>query len=604
MRLFKLSMLCASLLSVPVAEAANYSNTIFFGDSLTDSGYYDAIIQAINPDAGKFTSNPGNVWSEDFASRFGYSATPSNQGGTNYAAGGARVSGTPGVGSYPATTAPPVTTQITTYLSSTGGKADPNALYTVWAGANDLFVAATMDLASATSYLQTTIAEQVTAIATLKAAGARYIIVPTIPDIGKTPFGLSSGTTASAQLSLLSSTYTSTLLSGLKSAGIAVIPVDVTTLVAEVTANPGLYGFTNVTDPLCGSTSSLICSAGVNYTAGDELNYLYADSVHPTSAAHQILSDYAYSIIVAPEFVAEVGKQSIEQNRQWQQTLLSQARTASLGTIGSSQWWLNATGGHSNDEGEFAGDQSPYSISTGVDKRLDDQRTLGFALHYALADSDLAQGDAQRDTLGFALYGGYQRGNWYLNGQVAVSHSDYDLSRKIDLGIAKRTMDANTKSISFMAGAETGYDFHYGRLHYGPVASLTLQRINLDGYQEHSADGEAASLKFDEQQFDSGLGSVGLQFNWQGDRWQPYARVSWFKEFAQGDDDVTAALVTLPAYKFTLPISERDDSFGQVMAGTQARLGDKLNLDLQASRLVSYTNTSATSISATLRYAF
>jgi phospholipase/lecithinase/hemolysin len=61
------------------------------------------------------------------------------QNGSNYAAGGARVAvdSTGALGAVPS-----LATQVGNYLASTGGKADPNALYTVWGGANDLFAVA------------------------------------------------------------------------------------------------------------------------------------------------------------------------------------------------------------------------------------------------------------------------------------------------------------------------------------------------------------------------------------------------------------------------------------------------------------------------------
>lgn len=78
--------------------------------------------------------------------------------------------------------------QITNYLASTGGRADPNALYTVWGGANDIFAA----LASPTT-AQAAITQAATdlvgEVARLRAAGAQTILVPTLPDIGVTPFG-------------------------------------------------------------------------------------------------------------------------------------------------------------------------------------------------------------------------------------------------------------------------------------------------------------------------------------------------------------------------------------------------------------------------------
>ena len=53
-------------------------------------------------------------------------------GGTDYAEGGSRVTQVPGIG-YPQVPATPVSQQIDAYLGPSG-RADPNALYTVWPG--------------------------------------------------------------------------------------------------------------------------------------------------------------------------------------------------------------------------------------------------------------------------------------------------------------------------------------------------------------------------------------------------------------------------------------------------------------------------------------
>jgi outer membrane lipase/esterase len=59
-----------------------------FGDSLTDMGSYKPVLP---PGTGMFTTNPGPVWAQPFAQSFGFSASPANQGGNDYAYGGARV---------------------------------------------------------------------------------------------------------------------------------------------------------------------------------------------------------------------------------------------------------------------------------------------------------------------------------------------------------------------------------------------------------------------------------------------------------------------------------------------------------------------------------
>ena len=84
-------------------HAADFSNAIFFGDSLSDAGTYagEAPLAGIFPIAGKFTTNPGDVWTQMLADQLGHPNGPANQGSTIYAAGGARVDAQPGYPNNP-----------------------------------------------------------------------------------------------------------------------------------------------------------------------------------------------------------------------------------------------------------------------------------------------------------------------------------------------------------------------------------------------------------------------------------------------------------------------------------------------------------------------
>src|SRR5690348_3283013 len=123
-------------LALAVSDAsAQFSNAWFFGDSLTDSGTYKPLLP---PGTGLFTTNPGPVWSQLVARRYGFDAIPANQGGTNFAQGGARVTGLPGVPATPPTgTATPISAQVAQLVSAR--PLDSNAIYAIWGGANDIF---------------------------------------------------------------------------------------------------------------------------------------------------------------------------------------------------------------------------------------------------------------------------------------------------------------------------------------------------------------------------------------------------------------------------------------------------------------------------------
>ncbi len=178
--------------------AAQFNQFFFFGDSLTDAGSFKPVLP---PGTGKFTTNPGPVWAEVLAQRYGSSATPANQGGNDYAEGGARVSQLPGVpNSPPPGTATPVAVQVQNFLHK--GSVNQGALYSVWAGANDVFFqlglasAGAIGSADVQTNLATAAAQLVQQVGILNAAGARYIMVFNLPDIGRTPFGVGSGQAA------------------------------------------------------------------------------------------------------------------------------------------------------------------------------------------------------------------------------------------------------------------------------------------------------------------------------------------------------------------------------------------------------------------------
>jgi outer membrane lipase/esterase len=231
-----------ALAAVPACAQDTFSQTIFFGDSLTDAGFYQPVLVAqYGAQAGtaaRFTTNPGLVWAEFLADYYGTNATPAWQltptgivagSGDNFAAGGATVE--PHVG-YPPTDAtgntaitafaPSLTDQVKAYLGATGGQADPNALYSVWGGANDLFFL--LGGASTQEQFLAAAGDQVALVGALETAGARYVMVPTLPDVGLTPFGLSQGAAGSAVLTQLSAGYNATLFGGLQAAGLRVIP--------------------------------------------------------------------------------------------------------------------------------------------------------------------------------------------------------------------------------------------------------------------------------------------------------------------------------------------------------------------------------------------
>lgn len=260
------------------AIAASFSQIYVFGDSLSDTGN-SLKATGLPPSPpyfqGRFSNGP--VWSEYLANDLGLT----QQQQTNYAFGGAN-SGSdntlvPGLQSLPG-----LQQQIDSY-KATNTSADPNALYVVWAGANDYLSRSTTNPAVPVKNLST-------AVNSLADYGAKNIMVLNLPDLGKLP-GTSGDIQVSNGLSALSEAHNSGEAANLnflsQQSDVNIIPVDVNSLFKQAIANPQQFNFTNV-------TNSCLTNTGVCATPD---KYLFWDDIHPTTAAHKFVGELAFSTL-------------------------------------------------------------------------------------------------------------------------------------------------------------------------------------------------------------------------------------------------------------------------------------------------------------------
>ena len=135
--------------------------------------------------------------------------------------------------------------------------------------------------------------------------------MPNLPDIGATPAFRAQGALAQATGTALSSQYNTGLYAALETAGLRFIPLDTFTLLREVLANPGLYGFTNFTGTACQpqiTANSLTCNPSSLITPTAARDYVFADGVHPTTATHLLTAQYAISVLEAPRLIQQLGR--------------------------------------------------------------------------------------------------------------------------------------------------------------------------------------------------------------------------------------------------------------------------------------------------------
>jgi outer membrane lipase/esterase len=316
-----------SLVGAAPAPAATFNAFVGFGDSEIDSGWWknalagqcgavappcatsdpdlDHKIQSAINDGGTGTAvGIGQMNSQLIAAHYGVTALPANGGGTNYAIGGTLTTNATGSGNvHPNAHLPSTVQQMATYLMQNGNVANPNALYVISTGGNDVTYASNNfsgNLVAQEGFLKTQADALVAAIKTLQMDGAATIVV----------YGLKTTTT-------LATYWTQTLFADLAAANVNFIDADIAGLLQTVQADPAAYGLLTVDPGIAGdSNTPSACVAGSGATGwgqrcgldpspdhahlrdpNAEMTSLYSDDQHFSAAGQQIEANYVISLI-------------------------------------------------------------------------------------------------------------------------------------------------------------------------------------------------------------------------------------------------------------------------------------------------------------------
>ena len=253
------------------AASPKYDNLYVFGDSYCDVGNLFLATSGAEPTApyydGRFSNGP--LWVDHVAGFLGVPLTPYLLHGTDYAFAGAWVTEAVPI---PGGSIPSVPEQVKIYLGQHGGKADPNALYILEGGGNDI-LGTTMGSPDALGY------QIAVGIATsellLRQAGARHFVIPNLFDVALLP-AAAGNTTFAAEASVATNKYEDEFLRFEEAfEGILIMRMDVFSLLGAVVTDPSHFGFTNITVPCLTTT---VCS--------DPDHTFFWDTHHPTEFGH------------------------------------------------------------------------------------------------------------------------------------------------------------------------------------------------------------------------------------------------------------------------------------------------------------------------------
>ncbi len=295
------ALLCAAAMTVAMPATAQttvppFSSLTVFGDSLVDAGNVRALGFGANPAEGYVDGRFTNGYDyTDLLSQamFGTSTLASLKGGSNFAYGGARATTT--------TPLPDALEQVALYRRriGAGGVADPNGLYVLNFGGNDVFAAvdvATSGVTDPDAFLRTAAQNYAAAVGELAKLGARNILLTGFPVA--TP-GLPLAYSITAEGYLTEELKKLSLASGTR-----LMRYDYLDFFRRVQTTPGAFDLPDrliipdaaVPTSTCRGAGALPACTG----------YFSFDDVHPTAAIHRALyndinSTFGFGLAAVPE---------------------------------------------------------------------------------------------------------------------------------------------------------------------------------------------------------------------------------------------------------------------------------------------------------------
>lgn len=285
--------IAALFLAISIAAHASqpaFDAIYVFGDSYSDVGNIFIATGGLTPAApyyqGRFSNGP--IWVDHLAGAYGLTLKPSLAGGTDYAVGGAEVTASVPEGN--GQVIPSVPEQVALYLSQHNGKADPKALYIVTGGGDDILNA---PAGTSPQQLGAEIAFGLASnVELLERAGARYLLVSNLFDVGKLPAAQLAGISsfATATTLVVNQQLNFWLLIEAFAPQTQIYRPDAYDFLQGVFADGFHFGFTDVTDPcLITTPTPTLCS--------NPYTNLFWDVEHLTIFGHSMLATLAVQAI-------------------------------------------------------------------------------------------------------------------------------------------------------------------------------------------------------------------------------------------------------------------------------------------------------------------
>jgi outer membrane lipase/esterase len=465
-------------------------------------------------------------------------------------------------------------------------------LVVIWAGANDYQNRAATTPSAV--LLSQVVGNLGTATGTMIARGARNLLVPNLPDLGRTPGATALGAATASGLSSLVQLHNNALVGAMNtlgnSTGARIIVMDTYGLFNDVLANASRYGIANTTVPCitpAGATPACTTAAAAQGT-------LFFDPIHPSATAHTVLAQFANSTIdqdsngartaAVTSHLAPLALDAVRQGVGDRLRVLRVSNTRERSTLPTGAYGaINyGTGDRDVTAGVMGYDYDLRSYTVGYDAVLGNSFVLGGSLTYVTGEAELAanRGEFEIESKAFAAYIGFRNGGFWVDLSGAGSWENYDLERNTFFAprpLANANPDGNSFYGALDVGLRLGGDEGWS---LSPFAGLRYLDGDIDSYAE--TDAEMLNLSVTEQNNSGVIGNVGVEaagaFTSGGMAITPHVRVAY--ESALEDFDHAIAITSRVGQTRALSGGTGADHWLLVGAGLNVQPGASLSFSL------------------------
>ena len=175
------------------------------------------------------------------------------------------------------------------------------------------------------------------------------------------------------------------------------------------------------------------------------------------------------------------------------------------------------------------------ALAFGLDKKLDNNNLLGFAIQYGKSDTDIGSSGSTTDSenINLSVYRTRPLDNDnFIEGMFGVGLIDSDLKRIS----GSDTLTGSRNGTQIFGSINYGKRIDKGDFNLTPIARFDLGYTELDAYSENGTD----ALSYDKQTIESGLASVGVEFSdivkFNNNNLKPFGSIEYVMDFSNSSE--------------------------------------------------------------------